>query len=164
MVTQLGSCRFKFEHASEQNAATSHSNTSTPVAEPAAAPPPQPPIAHPPAITHQHTDPLRRLPQPHPITNPGFPLSSGTSKQQTDPYQAPIPAISMQRVPQRRFSNNENSLRLLEQQRLTRQHRQVFLLIDNRRSPLELARLTSRRLDELYVILTDLERAGLIFL
>lgn len=157
-----GSCRFIFDHTLEQ--------TKEQVSNPAPSPTPAPAIEKPatipssvtplPGIPTRSTDPLRRIQQP--ITNTDLPFWEGVSKQQTDPYQTPISSTSMQRIPQRRSTNSEQSLRQLEQQRLSRIHRQVFLLIDNRRSPQELGRLTSRRLDEIYVLLTDLERAGLI--
>ncbi|GHO86608.1 hypothetical protein [Dictyobacter formicarum] len=154
-----GSCRFKFDHTLEQTSSSASSPPPTPVIEkpstlpsPVTSSPGMPPI--------RSTDPMRRI--QHPGTNPGFPFLGEVSKQQADPYQTPIPSTPMQRVPQRRSTNNEHSLRLLEQHRLSRLHRQVFLLVDNRRTPKELGRLTARRLDEIYVLLTDLERAGLI--
>jgi len=159
-----GSCRFRFDHtleqAKEQESSPAPPSRSVPhIEKPAIVPSPVTPL---PGIPARNTDPMQ--PIHHPITNPGFPLWGGVSQQQTDPFQTPIPSPSMQRIPQRRSMNNEQSLRQLQQQRLSRLHRQVFLLVDNRRTPQELGRLTSRRLDEIYVLLTDLERAGLIIL
>ncbi|GCE05117.1 DUF4388 domain-containing protein [Dictyobacter aurantiacus] len=164
-----GSCRFRFDHSLEQPkeqeskpapTAKAAPRSATHAEKPATSIPS--PVTPPPGIPIRNTDPMRRI--NHPITNPGFPLWGGVSQQQTDPYQIPVSSTSMQRVPQRRSNNNEQNLRQLEQHRLSRVHRQVFLLVDNRRTPQELGRLTSRRLDEIYVLLSDLERAGLITL
>ena len=54
------------------------------------------------------------------------------------------------------------ALRLIEQQRLSRVHRQLFYLIDGRRSIVDLVRLTGKRESELYQLLADLERAHVI--
>jgi hypothetical protein len=45
---------------------------------------------------------------------------------------------------------------------LSRSHRQIFLLIDGKRSSQELARITGRLPQEVITILADLERVGLI--
>ncbi|MBO0778416.1 MAG: DUF4388 domain-containing protein [Ktedonobacteraceae bacterium] len=45
---------------------------------------------------------------------------------------------------------------------LSRAHRQLFLLIDGKRTVQELMRLMGHRLDEVAALLSDLERAGLI--
>src|SRR5260370_8082795 len=45
---------------------------------------------------------------------------------------------------------------------LSRSHRQVFLLIDGHRTTLELARLTSRRPDDLEIVLSALVEADVI--
>ena len=54
------------------------------------------------------------------------------------------------------------ALRLIEQQRLSRVHRQLFYLIDGRRSIVDLVRLTGKRESELSQLLADLERAHVI--
>jgi hypothetical protein len=54
------------------------------------------------------------------------------------------------------------ALRLIEQQGLSRVHRQLMFLIDGRRSIIDLARLTGKRGRELYRLLEDLERAHII--
>jgi hypothetical protein len=56
----------------------------------------------------------------------------------------------------------EAALRLIEQQGLSRVHRQLFYLIDGRRSIVDLVRLTGKRGSELYQLLGDLERAHVI--
>lgn len=158
------SCRFRFDHTLEQSKEVEGSPNPLPgpmpyVEKPATIPSPVIPL---PGIPTRNTDPLQRI--HHPITNPDISLWDGIPQQQTDPFQTTVWSTSMQRVPQRRSANNEQSMRLLEQYRLSRLHRQIFLLVDNHRTPQELGRLTSRRLDEVYIMLTDLERAGLITL
>jgi hypothetical protein len=54
------------------------------------------------------------------------------------------------------------ALRLVEQQELSRAHRQLIFLIDGRRSIVDLARLTRKSGSELYRLLEDLERAHVI--
>jgi len=56
----------------------------------------------------------------------------------------------------------EAALRLIEQQGLSRVHRQLFYLIDGRRSIVALVRLTGKSGSELYQLLGDLERAHII--
>jgi hypothetical protein len=57
---------------------------------------------------------------------------------------------------------HDAALRLIEQQGLSRVHRQLFYLIDGRRSIVDLVRLTGKRGSELYKLLADLERAQVI--
>jgi Domain of unknown function (DUF4388) len=57
---------------------------------------------------------------------------------------------------------HDMALRLIEQQGLSRVHRQLFYLIDGRRSIVDLVRLTGKRGSELYKLLGDLERAHVI--
>jgi hypothetical protein len=54
------------------------------------------------------------------------------------------------------------ALRLIEQQGLSRVHRQLFYLIDGRRSIVDLVRLTGKRERELSQLLGDLEHAHVI--
>jgi len=54
------------------------------------------------------------------------------------------------------------ALRLIEQQGLSRVHRQLFYLIDGRRSIVDLVRLTGKRESDLSQLLADLERAHVI--
>ncbi|HKV58205.1 MAG TPA: hypothetical protein VJO32_07980 [Ktedonobacteraceae bacterium] len=53
-------------------------------------------------------------------------------------------------------------LRGIERNRLSRSHRQLFLLIDGKRSAQELARLAGKNQQELQALLRDLERIGVI--
>jgi hypothetical protein len=54
------------------------------------------------------------------------------------------------------------ALRLIEQQGLSRAHRQLLFLIDGRRSIMDLERLTRKSGSELYKLLEDLERVHVI--
>ena len=160
-----GTCRFKFEHIAADKLSSPEAQFPAPSQTQPQASSSTTTLT---AIASRNTDPLR--PVISPFVQPGYPLSGPISRQQTDPYQTPLPAslyqtpLPVQRIPHKRFASNDNSLRHLGQQGLSRSHRQVFLLIDNQRTPQELARLTSRRLDEVYMIITDLERIGLITL
>lgn len=69
---------------------------------------------------------------------------------------APVPL-----TPQRTQPHHE-ALRLIERAGLSRSHRHLFLLINDRRTTAELAQLTGRTLESLYGLLNDLERAGVI--
>ncbi len=64
-------------------------------------------------------------------------------------------------VPRRTRSVNV-SLHLLEQEQLSRAHRQLFLLIDGNRTIAELVRLTGRLPGEIQRLLQELEHIGLI--
>lgn len=88
------------------------------------------------------TRPLYRLEQPDPTTHGDLSLR---------PAIAAYSKESMNAV-----------LRILDQQRLSRTHRRLFLLIDGRRSIKELATLIGRTPGETATMLADLERAGLI--
>lgn len=57
---------------------------------------------------------------------------------------------------------HDAALHLIEQHGLSRVHRQLFNLIDGRRSIVDLVRLTGKRGSELYKLLGDLERAHVI--
>jgi len=54
------------------------------------------------------------------------------------------------------------ALPLLEQERLSRAHRQLFLLIDGNRTIVELVRLTGRSPEEVQRLLRELEHTGVI--
>ena len=64
-------------------------------------------------------------------------------------------------VPHRIRSINV-SLHLLDQEQLSRAHRQLFLLIDGNRTMAELVRLTGRPPEEIQRLLQDLEHVGII--
>lgn len=54
------------------------------------------------------------------------------------------------------------ALREIEQNRLSRSHRQLFLLIDGQRTTQELARLAAKNEQEVQALLHELERIGVI--
>jgi Domain of unknown function (DUF4388) len=54
------------------------------------------------------------------------------------------------------------ALRGIEQNRLSRSHRQLFLLIDGQRTVQELARLAAKNEQDIQALLRDLERIGVI--
>lgn len=58
----------------------------------------------------------------------------------------------------------EEALRRIEQGRLSRSHRQLFLLIDGQRAVVELSRLVGKGQEEVSKALRDLERLGVIHL
>lgn len=62
----------------------------------------------------------------------------------------------------RRIRQDDEALRLLDQAGLSRLHRHLFLLIDGRRSTIELIRLMARPQEEVQRLLYDLERIGII--
>ncbi len=106
----------------------------------------------------QETDPaLRRLQAGSRATLPLQPHSQlgpvwmGSPAGGASPSRAPV-----------RVQPYEEALRLLEQRGFSRTHRRLFLLIDGMRSPAELARLMGRAEDEVWSLLSDLERAGFI--
>lgn len=76
------------------------------------------------------------------------------------------PALHPSETPGKIRSDTSSSripaLRGIEKRHLSRAHRHIFLLIDGKRSVEDLERLTSRRLEEIFRLLRDLEHAGLI--
>ena len=108
------------------------------------------------------------VPSAPPATLPGI----STPQRQT-PYRsttAPLPPTNGHLPPQttdsipRRLRHPNEALPYFERLGLTRTHRHLFLLIDGQRTTTELLRLMQHRsgADEVYTLLTDLERAGLI--
>jgi len=75
------------------------------------------------------------------------------------PQEAKLPATPLAIPPSR-----APILQSIGKHSLTRAHRHVFLLIDGKRSTGDLERVTGRHAQELYLLLDDLERAGLIAL
>ncbi|HEX3643007.1 MAG TPA: DUF4388 domain-containing protein [Ktedonobacteraceae bacterium] len=62
----------------------------------------------------------------------------------------------------RRIRQDNEALYLLKQAGLSRLHRQVFSLIDGKRSYAELMRLTTRQPEEMRRLVLDLERIGIV--
>jgi hypothetical protein len=82
-----------------------------------------------------------------------FERESNGEKEQTDTPASTSP-YSIQQP--------ETALRLIDQNGLSRVHKQLFYLIDGRRSIVDLVRLTRKRGSEIYKLLGDLERAHVI--
>ena len=84
----------------------------------------------------------------------------------SETLQLPIPSIGrtdteLLAVPQR-TQQLEKALQLITQARLSRTHRQLFLLVDGQRNVAELLRLVGRRQDEGITLLRDLTYIGVI--
>lgn len=110
--------------------------------------------------TGAHPQLPRMFDTPHPPTSPyntnnrewNEPPSGGFGVR-TSPLNLSYP---------RRIWQDDESLRLLDQAGLSRLHRHLFLLIDGRRSTIELIRLMARPQEEVKRLLYDLERIGII--
>ena len=113
--------------------------------------------------TTHTTQPLPVVPQ-H-----GFTQKKRDTQPQRVPsetLQLPIPSVGrtdteLLAVPQR-TQGLENALQLITQARLSRTHRQLFLLVDGQRNAAELLRLIGRRQDEGITLLRDLTYIGVI--
>lgn len=118
-----------------------------------------PPISDDPTSTPRPrvTDTLSRIPI--------SPLRRQTEPQEVAPSGQRDPLVNerSQVVPQSILVLNL-ALRRIEQGKLTRSHRQLFLLVDGQRSSVELARLVGKSQGEVYELLRDLERVGVIHL
>jgi hypothetical protein len=91
-------------------------------------------------------------PQPRsPITNP-LPRKEPT----TGPLGVPVPGAAY------RVYSVVEALPIFASTGLTRVHRQLFLLIDGQRTPLQLSRLIGRAPGEVESLLADLERQGFV--
>lgn len=102
------------------------------------------------------------------VTNPSLPALRQLSPNQAPPYtggSGPLPryapSTSGQLAPQRIHEMND-SLRLIEQSGLSRNHRRLLLLIDGNRNSAELARLMGRSQDETQQFIRDLEYIGIV--
>jgi hypothetical protein len=94
------------------------------------------------------------LPTPIPPTPPA-PRISNT------PNTPAYPSYTSSPVPFR-LRTAEESLKYIASSGLTRTHRHLFLLIDGRHSVNDLIQILGRRPEEVYTLLSELERAGLI--
>lgn len=84
-------------------------------------------------------------------------------KQPTQPTQ-PTQNALLGRRPRTTFHANatDSVIQVMDRQGYSRLHRRLLLLIDGRRNILELSNLIGHPLDETLILLTDLERAGII--
>ena len=84
------------------------------------------------------------------------PVSGSSWERRPPPPPAPAPIIFHPAQPL------AAALREIEQNRLSRSHRQLFLLIDGQRTVQELARLAAKNEQEIQALLRDLERIGVV--
>ena len=103
-----------------------------------------------------NTEPRARIPT-NPLERPEGPRVSSTGWERRTP--APPSQTSIISYPIQPLGE---ALRRIEQNRLSRSHRQLFLLIDGQRTALELARLAAKNQEDLLELLYDLERIGVI--
>jgi hypothetical protein len=166
-LSEWGFCRFVFIPTSV--AELTHMNHLLPASSRASQPsPPIPPPA----------SPTRSTPPPNYYTaNNGYRSETGPLSPITRPLPAAVtrklPAVTSQLSPIKtpapdlngapyRLQEGSAALRYLEKVKLSRAHRRLFLLIDGKRSVPDLAHLMSKVPSEVYRLLYDLERAGLI--
>lgn len=142
-LTTWGSCRFTFAAAEETN---------TPL--------PLPISSDGPAETKGDTDPnlLLRPQQPFADGKRTGPLGAegNAAGMKTENMAGPVLTAPY------RVRPIDASLRMMESRGLTRSHRHLFLLIDGQRSLAELVRLMGRSPNEVYDLLRDLEKIGVI--
>jgi DNA-binding HxlR family transcriptional regulator len=111
--------------------------------------------------------PVNNTPTPT-TASTSYPFSLNTSSSQTEKQthnNSPTMESSEQRVvsdPPRRTKSIEEGLALLEQRGFSRVYRRLLLLIDGRRSIVELGRLVGQSVEEVTRQLDELERAGFI--
>jgi len=108
------------------------------------------PIPSQPHASNRSTAPLKEI-----HTNTSSPISETAGYLSSD-YAGSGPPRPF------RTKQAEEAFILLEQTRLSRSHRRLFLLIDGQRTALELVRLTGRPPEEIQRLLYDLERIGVI--
>jgi Domain of unknown function (DUF4388) len=177
-VLTWGNCQYNFQGRFPSELFTSAPNISLPVT-------PLPPTSGQLPITGPFTVPEQNFPQPFraaperdygTVSASGLPIFANRQApgiQESGPLsevsrfridqpnpQQPVP-VPVLRVPAR-IQNGAEALALLDRFRFSRLHRHVFLLLDGKRTPHDLVRLTGRPLDEVERLLLDLERTGLI--
>ena len=111
--------------------------------------------------THSITTDLQSSLPASPTQRQSEPLLpiTGSSWERRPPSQPLPPPVSVTFYPTQSLAA---ALREIEQNRLSRSHRQLFLLIDGQRSTQELARLAAKNGQEVQALLGDLERIGVI--
>jgi hypothetical protein len=154
-LSEWGFCRFIFLQTSvEELSQISQRLLAGPNASPA--PPPQlsptptphtpPPNFRPGNERRADTRPLSSVTRPIPIVTGQMPAIN-------TPAPVGIPY---------RLQEGPAALQYIEQMKLSRTHRRLFLLIDGKRPAPDLAHLMGKPPEEVYRLLYDLERAGLI--
>jgi hypothetical protein len=104
-----------------------------------------------------------------PVTQPNQQSYQKPPTQPMPPIQSMSPMQPTQnnllgRRPRTTFHANatDSVIQVMDRQGYSRLHRRLLLLIDGRRTILELSNLIGHPLDETLILLTDLERAGII--
>jgi hypothetical protein len=92
-------------------------------------------------------------------TNNGF--TDGQEQPFRSVYTGPLLSIGMAATPYSTRSMTE-AIKLIDALRLSRAHRRLYLLIDGKRTVMDLVRLMSHEPDEVKKLLQDLEHAGVI--
>lgn len=137
-LSTWGRCRFSFV-PSEASSITTPSLPSSPGAL---------------GDQHNHTGAYPRMQAPTPDKQSGPLGGQSGSLAPSGPYASAI-------VPSTTLPLGE-ALRWIEQSRLSRIHKHLFLLIDGHRSVTELVRLTGKNQDEVHGLLRDLVQTGVI--
>ncbi len=89
-------------------------------------------------------------------SEPLLPVTASTWERRPPPPPPPVPIIFHATQPL------AAALRSIEQSKLSRTHRQLFLLIDGQRSVQELARLAGKNEQDVQALLRDLQQVGII--
>lgn len=146
-------CRFLFVPTSSEAGVPV-----SPPSLPAPGPTTNPPALGPPPHMTNSSRPDPRTQMPSSIKGQGGPQGAGEGEEIGERGRINTPAS---RAPYP-IQHLDAALRVIEQQGLSRVHRQLFYLIDGRRSIIDLARLTGKRESELHQLLGDLEHAHVI--
>jgi hypothetical protein len=107
-----------------------------------------------------------RLNWPMPQTGalPAVPSGVSTPSQSTGPFAggAPVSGEALERRP-RRSPDVRDLIAVVSAFNLSRNHRTILLLADGEHTVHDLARLSSKSVDEIVALLADLERLGLVY-
>jgi hypothetical protein len=153
-LSEWGFCRFIFlqtsvEELSQINQRLLGNPNTPPQLSPTPTPHTPPPNSRPGSERRTDTRPLSAVTRPIPIVTGQIP----TIKTPDTPPPMGIPY---------RLQDGPAALQYIEQMKLSRTHRRLFLLIDGKRPAPDLAHLMGKAPEEVYRLLFDLERAGLI--
>jgi Domain of unknown function (DUF4388) len=152
-LSTWGSCRFMFVPTSSESGVNG-----SPPTLPARGRATGPPALGPPVHMTDTRQPDPQTPMPSSPGGQEGPRVAGEGEGTRMKGRADTPASA---VPYP-LQHLDAALRLIEQHGLRRVHRQLFCLVDGRRSIVDLVRLMGKSGSELYRLLGDLERAHLI--
>jgi hypothetical protein len=95
---------------------------------------------------------------------PSAPSSASTPSQSTGPFAggAALSREVLERRP-RRAPDVRDLISVVSAYNLSRNHRTILLLADGEHTVLDLARLSSKPVDEIVALLAELERVGLVY-